>query len=455
MNVGLAQAQKQLRGLVQTLLGREEVDTLRGRLTRGATGSFALKISATGLSFVVSVLLARFLGAEGYGIYAYALAWANLLGVLATLGLDRLLTREVAAYQTRSEWGLMRGLLQRANQAVLLVSLGLALGAAVVAALVFEGLMLSTFWLALVLLPLVALTNLRQAAMRGLHRVVLGQLPEFLVRPLLLILLVVGAYLALEGKFTASWAMGMHVVAAGAAFLMGAIMLIKYLPQTIKMASTTYQTRWWAQSALYLLAISAMSVINDRTPTLMLGAMKGTEAVGVYAVAYRGASLVSFVLFAINAILAPTIASLYASQEMQRLQRIITKSARLILALSLPIALGLLVFGDWLLLLFGPEFVQGRVALSIMSLGYLVNAAMGSVGFLLTMTGHERDVAIGIGLSAVMSVALNALLIPQWSTEGAALATALCMAFWNLLLAVRVRKRLGIYPTALGRIPIR
>lgn len=184
--------------------------SLRAYLIRGAGGSLALKLVATVLAFIVSILLARLLGAVGYGTYAYAIALVSLLSVPATLGLPHLIIRYIAAYQSRSVWSLMRGLLLQANQAVLLISWGLVLLAAVIGWALADRLPpegLATFWLALVLLPLVALNALRTATLRGLGYVLLGQLPEALIKPGLFILLAGGSYLLVgAGRFTAAWA---------------------------------------------------------------------------------------------------------------------------------------------------------------------------------------------------------------------------------------------------------
>ena len=66
------------------------------------------------------------------------------------------------------------------------------------------------------------------------------------------------------------------------------------------------------------------------------------------------------------------------------------------------------------------------------------------------MTGHERNVAIGVGISAALNIILNVLLIPKWSVAGAAVATACSMITWNILLATWVYKTIGIHSTALG-----
>jgi O-antigen/teichoic acid export membrane protein len=148
--------------------------------------------------------------------------------------------------------------------------------------------------------------------------------------------------------------------------------------------------------------------------------------------------------------LAPVVAELYARGEKERLQRLITKSAWAALLGSLPIALGMILFGRWVLLIFGKDFTGGNTALAILSAGQLVNVGMGSVALLLNMTGHERDTARGVGIAALANIILNAALIPLWNINGAAAASAISLAIWNILLAWWVYKRIGICSIAFG-----
>jgi len=430
---------------------------LRSYLVRGASWSFALKIAATGLAFVTSVILARILGVAGYGTYAYAMALVGFLGVPTTLGLPRLVLRNIASYQARSEWGLMRGLLHRANQGVLLASLGIGTIAFLISWIwrgSFDPTMLVTLWLALATIPLVALNVLRASTLRGLGYVILGQLPDGLIKPFSFLTLVVVSHFLVGNRFNALWAVGMQVGAAVIALSLGIVMLVRHLPGAMKDSSPAYDIRGWIRSALPFLFIGGMQLINSQTDIVMLGALRGAEAAGVYRAATRAAQLVVFILMAANTVLQPTIAKLYAVRDMQRLQRVATQSARVVLLVSIPIAVVLIVFGRWLLLIFGQEFTKGAMALAILSLGQLVNAAMGSVGLILNMTGNERDTARGVAIAAVVNVALNAILIPLWGMNGAATATAASLVVWNVILAMQVVRRLGIYPTTLGRISL-
>ncbi|MGB3757877.1 MAG: flippase [Rivularia sp. (in: cyanobacteria)] len=439
---------------ISTIFAKGKTDSLRNRLIRGAVGSFGLKIAGTGLTFIRSLMFARLLGTDGLGIYAYAITWVGLLSIPATLGLPQLIVREIAIYQTQSAWGLIRGLLRWSNQIVLIVSIVLALIAGVIAwnlQGVTNTQILLAFCVALTSLPIACLTNLRLSAMQGLHKVVLGQLPEVLIAPLLLILFTGSGYLILKENLNASWVVGMHVLAVSFTFLIGAGLLNRALPKVVKDAPPKYQARKWLSSGLPLMFLGAMHIINSQTDVLMLGALKGAEEVGIYVVVNRLASLIVFVLMAVNSVLAPNIASLYAEGKIDKLQRVITKSSRAVFFASCSVAGSLIVFGDWFLLLFGQEFTQGKDALIILCIGQLVNAAAGPVGLILNMSGHENYTAMSIGSSAILNVVLNAILIPQSGIQGAAIATASSMVMWNIISFIWVKKKMGIDPSIIYR----
>ena len=84
---------------------------------------------------------------------------------------------------------------------------------------------------------------------------------------------------------------------------------------------------------------------------------------------------------------------------------------------------------------------------AILAAGNVINALSGSVGYLLVMSGHERLVARVFAAVAALNIVLNTVLIPRIGAPGAATATAVSMALWNLTLIVLVRNRLDINST--------
>lgn len=427
---------------------------LKNRLFKSVAGVFGIKIAATFLGLCTSILLAHILGAEGLGIYASVITWTSLLSIPATLGLDRLLIREVAIYQTQSAWGLMRGLLHWANRIILLVSIGLAGAAAGITWVLgnTSSQIQLAFWVALVSLPIASLRNLRLATMKGLNQVVKGLLPELIIAPVLAIASIIGTNWLLDRTLTATYAVTIHVVAVSITFVLGTRWLDRALPKVVEKTTPEYRVKDWINSGLPLMLTGGMQIINTRADILMLGVLDGSESVGIYVVVSRGTQLIAFMLMAVNSVLGPTIASLYSEGKMLQLQQIVTKTSRTVLAIALPMTILLIGLRINFLSLFGSEFVAGENALIILSIGQLVKAATGSSGWLLTMTGNERYTALSVGISATLNVIGNATLIPIWGIDGAAIATASSLVIVNILKMAWVQKKIGIDSTAWGRI---
>jgi O-antigen/teichoic acid export membrane protein len=417
-------------GLFLRVITKLKSGSILSQIAKKAAGSFGIKVFSLGIAFMTNVFLARLLGASGYGDYIYAVTWIGFLGIPACLGLTEYLVREVAVYQTKSEWGLLRGLLLWSNRSVLLISTGVAVIAAIVGWYFLRDTnpqFLPVFWIALLSLPLTSLTGLRQGTMKGLNQVVKGDFPELLVKPLLFVGLVGGTYFWAHDRLSSTWVMGIYVISVAVAFYVGSQQLRRILPKPLAAATATYQSQVWRKGTLPFLLIVAMFTINQQTDVLMLGAIKGNDTAGIYTVLGRGSQLIQFIVGAFSAATAPTLAQLYCDQDMPQLKRVLKNSARMVLLASFGVTSFLILFGHQFLSIFGSEFTRGNLALTILSVGYLLSSFMELGGLLLLMSGNERDTATATGLTAGLNVILNALLIPQFGLEGAAAATSISL----------------------------
>ncbi|MBI4604732.1 MAG: oligosaccharide flippase family protein [Planctomycetes bacterium] len=420
--------------------------TSAAALTRGAAAAMLLRLAGAGLSLAVGLALARLLGAKGYGAYVYAVAWLAFATPGATLGLDGVLVRYVAAYRRTGRWGALRGLLGFAQGLGVAASAGLLL-----AALLVLGLNRSldpdarlTGLVVLSLLPVVVSATLRQATLRGLERVATGQLPETLVQPLVILAGAACLGLALRRPATSVEAAAVHAAAAVAAFLLGCLLLRRSLPPELRGAPRDREARVWISMGLPLLAIGWMQVLLNKGDLLLLGALSGSREAGVYAVASRVADAVLLVFDSTSLVAAPMIAGAHAAGQKEELQRIVRSVARLNLWLSAPICVAFLVLAPWLLGLFGEEFVQGTSVLRILVLGQLFSASAGAVGQILYMTGHARAVAVAVGACGALNLALASALIPRYGALGAATSAAISIATFKTSLAALIWRRLGV-----------
>lgn len=429
---------------------------LKRKLIGGGVGVILIKVSGMVLTMADSIVLVRILGPEEYGTYAYVLAAITLISIPANLGLPTLVVRETARADTNKDWEHMAGVWRWSTIFIGASSVALLLVSSFFVLLLsdnFSPAQLSTFMWGLFLIPIMALGNLRGASLRGLRKVVQGQLPEKVLRPGFLVLLLL-PYLFVWpfGQLSASHAMALHAFAGGIALAIGIKLLWHHQPKELaKVTSVKFYHRAWLSSTLALALASSLQIINKRADILMLGFFASAEDVGVYQVSTQVTNLLAFGLGSINLLISPYIAKFYEQRMLQRLQKIITFSASIAFFVALLIGTILLLSGDKILeILFGEFYMRGHTALKILAVGQLFNTFFGSVGFVLSMTGHELDVTKGVFGAAIINILLNSLLVPQYGMVGAALSTATSYAIWNILLWRSVRLKLRIKSTALG-----
>jgi O-antigen/teichoic acid export membrane protein len=428
-------------------LRRSLADRTDRSLIIDTVGTLGLNVSTIVLNLAVVLLLTHMLGADGFGAYASAFAWSGILSVFAVLGLTPLVIRHVAGYSTAESWPLLRGLLRRSNQAVC-GSSALIVGSAVLVGLgIYRNRppLLDPYLVGLALVPLVALTSLRQAAMQGLGRVVLGRVPEALLAPVLFISLIVAADALLGTRFTAVVATALQVAGTLVAFVAGAWLLRRSLPAAVRTTEPAYDIVSWRRSAVPLLLLNLFMAANAQVGTIMLGALGNARDAGVFNVAFRVTTFISFVMLAATYPLSPTVARLHIAGERNRIQATVVRTARLVLLGSIPVAIVLVVFPAQVLSLFGSGFGGGAAAVRIMAAGDLVNVVTGFGGLVLVMSGRESDLARGVALGAMLNLGLAAVLVPMLGVNGAALATAAGLAAANVLMTWLAWRRLGIW----------
>jgi len=310
----------------------------------------------------------------------------------------------------------------------------------------------NTFYLVVPSFPILALIAYSRAILRGLKRIPSSQIPESLVRPALLAGLVWLTHALLGKQISAPSAMALNVISVSLSLLLCALIMskcFKSLPPIFSQKAT-YHRREWLGVALPLLFLSGISMLLNQTDKAMLGLLSTTDNVGFYAVASRIANLASFGLLAVNAISAPLISELYATNRRDELQKTLCLAAMGIATSCLPIAFVVVVFGHSILTIFGTNFVASYPALWVLTLGQTINALSGSVIVLMTMTGHQRVSAIIMGAAATLNILLNALLIPSMGLMGASLATAATTVIWNVTMVIYIMKKTELNPTILS-----
>jgi len=412
----------------------------------GAAVTFTVKVLGAGLMFIFNVVVARLLGVEETGAFFLSMTVLQVGGVLGLWGLENATLKFVAANAELGKWGKVRGVYKRAVFLAGVLSLGIGagvfVGAPFLAQIVFQKPELKAALRAAAMgIPAVALLWIHSEALKGLKRMLASQSLQSLILPL-------GALVTIP--FAARWwgavgAVGVYAVATYAAGVGGYWLWRRHTAHT-NSSIAVFSARELAETAKPLGAVAATSLVIQWLPLLVLGAVGTKAEVGVFGAALRTATLTSLLLVAVNSMTAPKFAALWAKGDLLGLEKTAVKSAVLVALSAAPILSILAFFPEQVLGLFGKDFASGAVALTILAAGQFVNAATGSVGYLLMMTGNGKWLWVSVVLAAVTCAGL-ATLIPLWdSVVAAAVAVSVPLAIQNLLASVFAFVRIGVVP---------
>jgi O-antigen/teichoic acid export membrane protein len=410
----------------------------------------ALRGAGLVLGFAVALVLGRTLGVDGYGAYTAGLGLASILAVVLTMGSGPLLVRGTARYRAAGDAALLRGLLTRTVQFVLAGSCVVAAGAAGVLALAGPGSDVGSAMLAgIVLAPLVALTLLAQAVLKGLRLMTAAFAPQLVVRP---IAVLAGLeILVLAGRTpSAAGAVALQAAATAAVLLIVVIVIANALAGPLRAVSARYDTAAWRRTAVGLGVSSGLSAITASVGVTVVAALSGGHEAGLLGAATRASILVMVISWASNEALQPVVAHLYAEAEREQLQQQVTTITRWVAAGTLIIAVVVGVLAHPVLRAFGHGFGHGATSLRLLCVAAVVNAVASANMTLLQMTEHERSAAAAAAAGFGVTVALSAALIPWVGAPGAAGAFAAGTIARNVLACRRTLSRLGVESTVIG-----
>lgn len=420
---------------------------MSGRLKEIATGSavaLVFKILAVGCSFAFNVVLARLLGAEQVGAFLLSVTTVLIAATVARAGLDNAVVKFTAASAVSGGWRRIAGLYRRSVFLVLGSSLFLA-SLLIVLAEPVAGLILHDKSLAWMLsymagaVPLVALFTLHAHFLKGLKKIK----DHVLVLSLWLPGLGAIFCLLLIPVFGLRGAVFAYLGASAATLVAGIRMWLRALPVSVN-EWDVFTRKELMKSALPLFWVSVFQMTIRWSPVLILGVYSTRSQVGLFSMANQTAMLMSFLLFAVNSISAPNFAELYRQDKIAEMQVVVSKVNMALLVIALPAVMGIFFFSGPIMSIFGDAFVAGAPALVVLAIGQFFNVAVGSVGFLLMMSGYESVMRNILFVSALVCVSLNLILVPIWGLMGAAVAMASTVTIQNLLAAICVRSIVGI-----------
>ena len=205
-----------------------------------------------------------------------------MLGGLSLIGFDNLSLRQIARYKSQKNYALLTGFIIVATSITSLVGIFAFLFfyitlslipdyQSIITSYLQENLNIEIYLLAAFMLPFIALTQVYQRLLQGAKHIIRSQIPEMIVRPFILLLLLAIIYFFQGTKLNLQTAIYLQLCAIFIAFLVSIYFfwqkIIKNLPQKI---SPAYDMKIWLKASLAFFLLNSISLINVRADILML-----------------------------------------------------------------------------------------------------------------------------------------------------------------------------------------
>ena len=315
----------------------ETTTNIRQQLIKSFMGVGAMRLIAIPFGLLTSIILARTLGPESFGQYAFVMALIPILSLPVSGGLSNLLVREIAGFKFVKDWASYRGIVRVANGWAVGASFAVVIGCFVLMDMTSQGSKWALLAIAIFLIPLNGLNRIRNGIIGGLGFPAYAAVPGSFFSPVFI--LAFYAVLAYFGLLSARTAIASQLVSAVLVLLIGFWIYAQVKPRQVSGVSATTDISGWAIALLPFTLMAVVSTVNTQIGIVLLGLMGTDEAVAAMRVAEKGAQFVALSLGLVNIVISPHIVTAYKSQNKHQLNKIAKSSARVAFAIALPIAL--------------------------------------------------------------------------------------------------------------------
>lgn len=402
-------------------------------------GSRALE---AGAKFALYALAARQLGGHDAGRFFLALGVIQIVSTIARLGMEKPVTRHVAAELAVGDVGAARRAALTAGGAILIASTLAGLILAATAPVIAEHWtgqadMASVLVLAALIVPVQNLAFAVAYVLIGLERGAAGQMVMNALPPILsLAALCLGADSV--GRLLTAYAGSFGVCAL---LGLGLVVTTRWSHRHPQIAPGGALTSIW-RGARRLIVVDVSQAALLTIPVLILGGFAAPSSVSVFSLCSRLSMLVTIVVLSLGAMSAPHFARHHRLGDWTALRAAATENRRITIALCLPLIAVLALGSGSLLGLLSIPTAQGVPVLLTLLAGQLAYCLFPSRDLLLAMAGEERVLRrlslLQLGFCIVLCLALT----PPLGAIGAALASATIWIGGALAVALAARRRL-------------
>jgi len=393
-----------------------------------------LKMGSFVFIFPFSILVSRSLGADGYGVYGVVTATSALLVVLCTLGNDQLIVKEISS----------NGIENKHNKKIVFTSIKCSIF--IVSAVVFLLFCLYVTYndiiyiLICLVFPFMVFAKYSISILRGVQKTLLSSVSGNFVQPFICFMMVCGLY------FLDYINIIVVIVSVSFSFICSFLFSMYWERQSylsiwdFKKSINVSSLIRLSYPFLGLTLTNSLITYSDR---IMISYIHSYDQAGIYLIAARNASIMMICFGCAQYVLAPRVAKIQEKSKIY-LQNIANMHVLLLTFLGAFFYLFLVLFSSYITLIFGSDFSGSKDVMLVLIFFYYTYFFFGSPIMYLFMTGNQNVGFKIILTSLFINIILNIILITQYGSMGAAVATGITMLYQSIVGSIYLFKETGV-----------
>jgi len=386
---------------------------------------FAGRILSKLFGLVTAMILARYLGPEDYGKYAFIITFAFIFTVISDFGLNDLFVRDIAKNREVVSKYFAFGLIVKP---VISIAGIISLIISVYLMGYSQEIILSTIVYSIHII-FVTLTNSIASIFRAYEKMEFASLISLIGAMVGLVFISILVYY--EG--TLLQVILVKVIAFFIGFLIGLILLLKYIAKPDFSIDFVF-IKIHLLKALPFLTIGLIHALYFNIDIIMLSKMQGDIYVGWYTPAAMDLFFGILIIPAtVTTVIYPMFSRHY-SESIVKLRNSLNFTLKVLILLAVPICVGTYILASQIIILiFGEQYTESIIVLQIIALAILFAFIQEPFGYGLAAVGKEKVLMWLNILSLGINVILNLILIPILAHIGAAITTVACIFIFLLL----------------------
>ena len=416
----------------------------------GSFLSVFLKITGMVLTYAAILYITNKYGAKQYGILVMLTTIASVFAIIPTFGSHDAILRVIGELWEHKKYSNIKYIFKRVLLATTFLAILFILLLYFSSGFIAENILNKAYikpYIKIISITIVATTILTiiTATLTGIKKIKESVFIQTIATQLIfLIFLIINNSLKITDNliyiYVASY---VTAITLSTIFVLKIIMYLKH--DNSKNIEHKYDLAKISAIALPLLFVNSLHFLIFQSDIIMLSIFATEQDIGIYNAARRIAELTSIPLFAINSIVVVKFAALHSKNDIYNLQKITKQSTKLMFFMSLPLLLFYFSFPSFVMGLFSKEFIAGVGVLVLITGAQFINVISGSVGYIMSMTDNRHIVRNVLFIAAIINITLNYILIPIYGINGAAVASAICIVFNNIVLVIYVKKKLNFW----------